>query len=317
MFIVRFLKNWTLPVAMSTGVLWYFVFTKIPFLFPLKPMIKDLVDVFPPILIFSMLLLTFCKVDPRDISFKKWHLILLLFQAAACFLLTGCALIFENGKIILEGTIVCFICPTATAAAVVAQKLKGNASSLVAYTLLANILAAVVVPVAFPLLEQKEGVTFMMGFSKILYKVFVLLICPFIAAWILRAFVPKAHSFLLKYHDLAFYLWAVSLTIVSAETARSVYNSDAGVIFKISIAVAALVACVIQFSFGQAIGRRYNDKISAGLSLGQKNTVLAIWMTYVYLAPVASIAPGSYILWQNTFNSWRLYKQRKADEAGI
>ena len=33
--------------------------------------------------------------------------------------------------------------------------------------------------------------------------------------------------------------------------------------------------------------------------LGQKNTVLAIWMAYTYLNPLSSVGPGSYVLWQN------------------
>jgi len=45
--------------------------------------------------------------------------------------------------------------------------------------------------------------------------------------------------------------------------------------------------------------------------LGQKNTILAIWMAHTYLNPLSSVAPGSYVLWQNIINSCQLWKKRK------
>ena len=44
---------------------------------------------------------------------------------------------------------VCIICPTATAAAVITSKLGGSAASLTTYTLIANIGAAIAVPYSF------------------------------------------------------------------------------------------------------------------------------------------------------------------------
>ena len=122
---------------------------------------------------------------------------------------------------VFEGAMVCLICPTATAAAVITGKLGGSASSLTTYTLLSNLLAAVAVPLVFPLVEPHADITFFVAFLKILSKVFPLLLCPFLLAWFLRAFVPKVHHFLLGFHDAAFYLWAVALAIVSGQTAVS------------------------------------------------------------------------------------------------
>ena len=61
---------------------------------------------------------------------------------------------------VFEAAMVCLICPTATAAAVITGKLGGSASSLTTYTLLSNILAAVAVPLIFPLVEPHTDVTF-------------------------------------------------------------------------------------------------------------------------------------------------------------
>lgn len=208
---------------------------------------------------------------------------------------------------------VCLICPTATAAAVITGKLGGSASSLTTYTLLSNLLAAVAVPLVFPWVEPHANITFFAAFLKILSKVFPLLLLPFFIAWFLRVFVKKVHRYLLEFHDAAFYLWAVALAIVSGQTVRSLANSDAPVFVEVLIALAGLITCCVQFYLGKKIGGHYNDRISGGQALGQKNTVLAIWMSYTYLNPLSSVGPGSYVLWQNIINSYQLWKKRKRE----
>lgn len=314
--ILRFLKNWTLPLAMIAGTLAYFFFARIPFLAPAKPFINGLVAFLTPVLIFAQLLLTFCKVEVHELKPKSWHGWLLLFQMVSC-LLVAVLLVFcpmeETYREVFEGAMVCLICPTATAAAVITGKLGGSASSLTTYTLLSNLLAAVAVPLVFPLVEPHADITFFTAFLKILSKVFPLLLLPFFLAWFLRAFVPRVHRFLLGFRDAAFYLWAVALAIVSGQTVRSLIISEAPVFVEVLIALAGLIVCGLQFYLGKRIGGHYKERISGGQALGQKNTVLAIWMAYTYLNPLSSVGPGSYVLWQNIINSYQLWKKRKKE----
>ena len=64
---------------------------------------------------------------------------------------------------------------------------------------------------------------------------------------------------------------------------------------------------------GKKIGRRYDDSISSGQALGQKNTVFAIWMGYTFFTPVTAVAAGFYSVWHNVVNSYQLYLQRKSE----
>ena len=73
----------------------------------------------------------------------------------------------------------------------------------------------------------------------------------------------------------------------------------------------ALALCLAQFGIGRWLGRKYGDAVAGGQSLGQKNTVLAIWMAQTFLNPLSSVAPTAYILWQNMVNSWQLYRQER------
>ncbi len=309
-----FIKNWTLPLAMLAGILGYFAFANFSFLESTKPFMNSLIAVLTPLLIFAQLLLTFCKVNPRDLLPVRWHGWLLLFQVVSCLLMVG-LLLYGNMSVmykeVFEAVMVCLICPTATAAAIITGKLGGSVSALTTYTLLSNILAAIAVPLLFPLVEPHADLSFFTAFLKILSKVFPLLLCPFIAALLIRHFLPHLHNWLLNLHNMAFYLWAIALTIVTAQTFKSLLQSDASVYIEIWIALAGLITCAIQFLLGKRIGTHYHDRISAGQALGQKNTVLAIWMAYTYLDPLSSVGPGSYVLWQNIINSFQLWKKRK------
>lgn len=310
---IKFIKNWTLPIAMLVGTLAYLAFVKLSFLTPAKPLVHEFVAFITPWLIFAQLLLTFCKIDMKELIPKRWHLWLLLIQTFSCLLAAAVLLlvpISERGVGMWEGMMVCLICPTATAAAVITGKLGGNAATLTTYTLLSNLLGAVMVPLLFPLVEPHEGLTFWSAFWKILSKVFPLLLAPFFVALFLKHYLKGVHRWLMEHSGMAFYIWSFALALVMGQTARSLLHGgdDAWL-----IALGGLLTCVLQFLMGKRIGSLYNDRISAGQALGQKNTVLAIWMATAYLHPLATIAPGSYVLWQNIINSYQLWKKRKKD----
>ena len=306
---LKFLKNWTLPLAMFAGAIGYFLLANVTILEPAKPFVNWLIAVLTPFLIFAQLLLTFCKIEPKELLPKAWHVWLLSIQAVSSGII-ALLLIFcpmeEAYRDIFEGAMVCLICPTATAAAVITGKLGGSASTLTTYTLLSNVLAAIAVPLVFPLVEPHADITFVVAFLKILSKVFPLLLAPFFIALLFRYYIPSVHRLLSKYHGVAFYLWAVALTIVTGQTVRSLVTAAADVSIEIMIALAGLATCCLQFYFGKRIG-------SAGQALGQKNTVLAIWMAVTYLNPLSSVGPGSYVVWQNIFNSYQLWKKRKSE----
>ena len=315
--IIHFIKNWTLPIAMLAGVAGYFIYVNLPFLAPTRPFVNRAVDFLQPLLIFMMLFLSFCRVSLHDLRPCRWHLWLLLIQAGAFILLGGILLIFRDmaGHTLMEGAMICLICPTATAGAVVTQKLGGNAAHLTTYTILINLVAAFVVPLMVPLVHPHPGLTFVNSFALILGKVFPLLLCPFIAALLVRHLLPRLHQTFLKSGDLSFYLWAVALALAIAVTVKSIVHSEVDVWFQVGLAFVSLACCLLQFHFGKRIGRHYDDTISAGQSLGQKNTVFAIWMGYTFFTPVTAVAGGFYSVWHNVINSWQLYRQRKKQEA--
>lgn len=312
MKVLKFIKNWTLPISMIVGALSYFIYINIPGIEITKPFVNHFISIIQPILIFSMLFITFCKISPKELRLCKWHLYLLLFQTIT-FTVLGFLLIgFKDlpGKVLIEGAMLCLICPTATAAAVITGKLGGNAARLTTYTILINLTSALIIPLLLPLIHDNHQ-SFLQAFLTILAKVFPMLFLPFIVAMAVRFFLPGIHRLIIKQKDLAFYLWAVALALAIGTTVKSMMHSQVSIGYQLGITGISLACCALQFFLGKRIGAKFQDEISAGQALGQKNTVFAIWLGYTFLTPVTSIAGGFYSVWHNLFNSYQLYKQRK------
>ena len=298
---------------MLAGILGYFVFVSIPILAPAKPFVNELIGFLQPLLIFAMLFLSFCKVNPHELRLSPLHLWLLLVQIGAFGLLGLLLYLFPDTsyRVIVEAAMICMITPTATAAAVVTSKLGGNTQSLVSYTIAINIASAISIPLVLSLVGVSASLSFLPSFLIILRKVFPLLIFPFLAAWAVRVYLPKWHRKLVECADVAFYLWAVALVIALAVTVRSIVHSNVSLVYEVGIAGISLLCCIAQFAVGKTIGARYNDRIGGGQSIGQKNTVFSIWLGATFLSPVTAIAGGFYSVWHNLFNSYQLYRKRQ------
>ena len=179
------------------------------------------------------------------------------------------------------------------------------------YTLLINLAVSVVVPLLIPFVGGHSGLSFLTAFWSIMQRVFPMLICPLIAAQLVRWGLPRLHAWLVSFHNLAFYLWAIALSIAIAVTTRSIMHTNNSMFLILGICLASLFCCVIQFALGRIIGRHYKRPISTCQSLGQKNTVFAIWMGYTFLDPVTSLAGGFYSIWHNLYNTYQLRREAR------
>ena len=311
--LIRFLKNWTLPVSMISGALAYYICSQLPLTYEVKHDILSVIEVLQPVLLFIMLFVAFCKIKPTDLKPHRWHLWLLLIQ---CLLfIVACLFLWayptSGARVIVEGFMLAIICPTATACAVVTQKLGGDSAATTSYTIIINLVVALLCPLLLPVAHPQPGLTFLPAFMVIINKVFPLLIVPLFLAWFVRYLMPSFHKRIVATKDLAFYMWAVSLAIAIAVTCKALAHSEESMWNVGGIAVVTLVACLFQFTFGKWIGSHYGKRMEAGQALGQKNTVFIIWLGYTFLSPITAAAGGFYSVWHNLVNSWQLYKKRK------
>ena len=214
-------------------------------------------------------------------------------------------------KLVLEGCFICFICPTAASAAVVTEKLGGSIASLTVYTLIANIVTSVIIPLFFPMVEKGSDITFLYAFMMILRRVVTVLLVPLCLALLTRKYLPRFADRIKSHRNLGFYLWSFNLSIVTGITVHNILAASVGGITLLLLLVLPLFITLIQFSIGKWVGAFYGDRVSAGQALGQKNTIVGIWLTVTFLNPVAAVAPGAYVLWQNLVNSWQLWCKEK------
>lgn len=286
------LKPWMLPIAMLAGMLFHDFIEKIAFL--------------APWLIFIMLFITFCRVRPHEVRLTSLSWGLISVQLGAAIVLYF--IIRPFSEVVAQGTFICVFCPTATAAPVITGMLGGSIARVATYSIISNLCVAVLAPVIFTLMNGNTQIDFISTLFTISSRVIPLIIAPLFLAFLLLKLSPKMHAQIASHQALSFYIWAVSLFIVVGRAVSFVMKAPSDEIpAMLQLALLAGIVCCGQFWVGRKIGRRCGDKIAGAQGLGQKNTVLAIWMALTYLIPLASVAPAAYVAWQNTINSAQLY----------
>ena len=294
------IKPWMLPIAMLGGILFHDFIDKIQFL--------------SPYLIFVMLLISYCRVRPKEfkVTSLSWGLLSVQIGAAIASYL----LLAPVNIDLAQGTMICFLCPTATAAPVITGMLGGSVPRLATFSIISNVSVAILAPMLFSIIgSHGTEMSFIDGFLIIASKVGPLIIAPLALAFLLLATAPKVHHAIATRQSLSFYIWAVTLFIVVGRAVSFVLAEPADRIPEmIGLGVLSLAACLIQFAAGRIIGRACGDKIAGAQGLGQKNTVLAIWMALTYLNPISSVAPAAYIAWQNTINSLQLVSKTRQNK---
>lgn len=314
MGIIRFLKDWTLPVAIATGTVCYLTFYYVPQLDELGNTLSPIIDTVFPISVFLTLLVTFCKVNFHEMRPHRWHTGVLMAQLLLVTVIVGICLSLRDcpdTKLVWEAILTCVIGPSAAAAPVVVGKLGGNISTMTTYTLLSSFFSALMIPLVFPILEQTVHVAFFDAFLIILEKVSMVLLLPLVLGWLMQHYVKGICARIAAMPNLSFYCWAFSLSITSGITVKNIVHSNASLLLLMIIALSTFILCWVQFYIGRGIGKRLGEEINCGQALFQKNTALSIWVAYMYLHPVASIGAGCYVLWQNIINSFELWQYRQ------
>lgn len=272
---------------------------------------------FIPYLLSMMLFITYCRVTWSQVRLTKFHYILLGIQyvgSAAVYMLLR-----PINEILAQAVMICILTSTATSAPVVTGILGGSVATVAAYTILSNLLVAFMAPLFLSVIgSTSESVPFFSSFWYIFQKVMPILLVPFVLALLLAKISPKAHQKVRSAQIVSFYLWAAALTIVIGNVTQFVLaRNDGNYSLELIIGAITLTVCLLQFIFGRRIGSRFNNTVAGGQSLGQKNTVLAIWLTQTYLNPLASLGPGLYVLWQNLVNSWQIWRRKREEEKMI
>lgn len=285
-----------LPIAMLIGVVLHDYIHYVAFL--------------SKYLIFIMLLITYCRVKLSDFHVGPYIWCLLAVQIPGALLAYWLLASFSHE--LAQGAFICIFCPTATAAPVITGMLGGSVPKVATYSLFSHIFVAFLTPVLLSYISPETDLPFVESVMAIAQSVLPLILGPLVLAALFQRFAPKVHEGIANHQGLSFYIWAVALIIVVGNSVSFLIRQPADQIPEmILLAAVSLVACIGLFWSGRKIGGHFGDKISGAQSLGQKNTVLAVWLALTYLNPVVSAAPAAYVAWHNTVNSYQIYRKTR------
>ena len=317
MSVLAFIKRWALMVSLLFGIASYLLFANMPLLIPIGNVVGPVLIDLLPIVLFVLLYVTFCKIQIEDMRPRPWHFWLQLIRVCLSLSLVWAISVTADAtlKLILQGVFICVICPTAAAAAVVTEKLGGSVASMTIYMVIANVVTTIIIPLFFPLVERSVDISFFVAVLAVLRNVTLVLVAPLVLALISRRLVPHFTDKIRSIKNLGFYLWCFNLSIVSGLTFRNIFHSSMDTFTLAWMLLLPLVVALMLFSIGKAVGTRYGESVAAGQALGQKNTVVGIWLTVTYLNPLAAVAPGAYVLWQNFINAWQIWYKEKYGKA--
>ena len=300
--ITQRLKIWMLPIAMVVGIIFHDY--------------MNLVAPLAPWLLAVMLFQTYCRINLKEFRLTRFSLILILVQ-----IIGGITFYFAFlplGDIVAQAAFICVFCPTATAAPVVTGMLGGSVGQVAAFSLVSNFSVAVLAPFLFTWMGATDlhvGLSFLHTTGLISLKVVPLILGPLVAALLLNRLSPKVHKKISDHQGISFYLWSFTLIIVVGRSVSYVIshlneNPEEGRVMA-AMAGVSLIACLMQFAVGRKVGEKFGDNVAGAQSLGQKNTILSIWMAQSFLNPLASVGPATYVAWQNTVNSMQILKKER------
>ena len=303
-----------LMVAMLVGAAGYEAFAHIRCLEPFGEAATPYLPKWLPYGLFLLLYFTFCKIKISELRPRTWHFVIQLVRTMLAATMVLIIHLFGRNpdiRLVLEGVFICFICPTAAAVVVVTEKLGGSIGSLTVFTVIANLVTMVIIPLFFPMVEKGADITFLMAMILLLRNVTVVLVVPLALAMLSRRYLPGWVARVNRHKNIGFYIWCVNLVVVTGVTVRNIAHSTVSGWVLWALIILPLFVCLIQFTLGKAIGSYWDDSISAGQALGQKNTVVGLWLTLTFLNPFAAVSPGAYVLWQNLVNGWQIWYKEK------
>ena len=144
-----------LPIAMILGAILYNPIT----------VLNEKLPHLTQALIFAMLLVPYCRISLRELRIERLHIWLITIQIIGSLAVYGVLLLFD--PLIAEGTLICILAPTATAAAVITFMLGGSLTTLATYSLLSNMTVALLSPIIFSFIGIHTDIPFTESFFTI------------------------------------------------------------------------------------------------------------------------------------------------------
>jgi len=239
------------------------------------------------------------QVSPHTLRHPKlWHLVGIMIGLAISGFIGFSPI---NSDLALVAGLLA-ITSTALAAPVVTSLLRGQVEFVTASVLITNGLIALVLPLVLPFLltsgPEQSG-------TRVWFSTLTVIVIPLTLAQAIRYWLPRVARQIKRLKPLTFYLWLAGLYFASAKAGHFIRLNDHSLVMLSMIALVALVLCALNFGVGRWLGQPSLVQ-ETGQALGQKNTMLAIWVCLTFLSPTSALGPMFYIVFQNIYNAYLL-----------
>lgn len=254
-------------------------------------------------LLMIMLFLVFLRVKVKSLKPVKTH-----WRILAANILLGIGFYFlllpSGSDILAHAAFFTAIAPTASATPVIVGFLGGNTEFTVTAFLTTNVGTPLALTGLIPVVTGDLSFDFLLRVAGSL--LFVIGIPPAAAA-LMRIFLPKAAKLAEKSAGLSFALWLVMLFTTAATASQSIRSTpDLSPLIVLEIAGISAVICAVNFVLGYLISEK-QFRHEASQSLGQKNTMLLLYLALTFAGPLPALGPTFYVLWHNLWNAAQLY----------
>lgn len=264
---------------------------------------------FVPVMIMIMLLFSFIDVKFNRSSMGWSHLRIPIFMVALASVayvvvkkLTG----DENFAVM---AFLIGMTPTANAAPVITNLLGRREDYVTLSVVLTNLFTAFALA---PVVALVIGSAIQIDTTALAWKTILIIGAPFALAMVLRNFLKPVAEFIRKIKFLSFYFWMVMLFTVCAQSSTYICRQDdlswliLGEIFALSATM-----CAICFTSGYFLGEKHFRR-ECSQSLGQKNTMLMLWVALAFFNPIVALGPTFYVVCHNLWNSWQLRSRKES-----
>lgn len=259
-----------------------------------------------PYFVFAMLWLAFLDAPLHRKMVTRLHLAIVLTLVGLALLSFFVLLPFDRRFATVAFMIA--ITPTATAAPSVISLLGGDAAFVAVSVLLTHLTVSLFIPFFLPhLVDAKTGV----NIRDLVIPSMKVAVLPMLASLPCRLLPSGIYKNLLHLKKWTLVLWCSVLFMVTSKASWFVRTSGSATTHDLLIITAiAATICTISFSFGRFLGGTEHPK-EGSQCLGQKNTLLTIWISLHFLNPFIALGPTIYVVCHNLFNSWQILASRR------
>lgn len=267
-------------------------------------------DLLMPTLIFIMLFLSFSKLENLGGNKIKWHAIVVSIQ-----ILVGIGLYYllrTYDPVLAAGISICVLVSPATSSPVVVNLMKGNIEFSTEFLLLDSVIVAIALPFWIALIGDNSNLNIADATLDIASHTLIVVLLPLFLALVIRKTIPKSKETIKRFSFLSYYLWAFALMILMG-TSIDMFLSQPDPDYKFAVESLLLTSsvCFILIMGGKMLGGDKSTGIAAGQALGQKNTILAIWLATGFMNPISALVPTMWIISQNIINSVQLWNANR------